>query len=305
MSELIRALGALAEAPVPGHTAIARALRLPDPPPASAHADLFLFQIYPFASVYVGPEGMLGGEARDRVAGFWRALGEAPPDEPDHASTLLGLYAAVCEAERRCEDNARQVLWGQSRRALLWEHLLSWVVVYADAVERSGDAFYGPWARLLRSVLLSEACDLGAPDVLPLHLREAPALEDPRAAGGATFLTQLVAPVRSGIVLTREDLGRCASEIGAGLRTGERRFILETLLAQRAAQTLDWMRAEADRWAVRHACWDAELGVVSRFWAERARTTRDLLGELADEAKTGRGLTHAECTDPPALEDLD
>ena len=36
---------------------------------------------------------MLGGEARDRIAGFWRALGLVPPPEPDHLAVMLGLYA--------------------------------------------------------------------------------------------------------------------------------------------------------------------------------------------------------------------
>ena len=95
------------------------------------------------------------------------------------------------------------------------------------------------------------------------------------------------------MVLTRADLGRCANEIEGGLRAGERRFILETLLAQRAAPTLDWMRAEADRWAARHSSWDGELGVVSRFCADRARTTSDLLAELAQDVGMAGELTHA------------
>ena len=48
--------------------------------------------------VYLGAEGMLGGAARDRVAGFWRALGLVPPAEPDHLAALLGLAAALADA---------------------------------------------------------------------------------------------------------------------------------------------------------------------------------------------------------------
>jgi sulfite exporter TauE/SafE len=38
---------------------------------------------------------MLGGAARERVAGFWRAVGLVPPPEPDHLAALLGLAAGV------------------------------------------------------------------------------------------------------------------------------------------------------------------------------------------------------------------
>src|SRR6266545_2894193 len=93
-ADLFRALGALCEAPQPEHAAVARALGLA-PPRAVDFAGVFMLQVYPYASVHLGDEGMLGGEAGDRVAGFWRALRLVPPAEPDHLASLLGLYAAL------------------------------------------------------------------------------------------------------------------------------------------------------------------------------------------------------------------
>lgn len=52
------------------------------PPAVDEHTDVLVFQAYPYASIYLGAEGMLGGKARDRIAGFWRALGGEPPAEP-------------------------------------------------------------------------------------------------------------------------------------------------------------------------------------------------------------------------------
>src|SRR6266508_147722 len=91
--ELFRALGAMCEPPEPAHQRIVEALGLPGRADPADHTELFVFQLVPYASVYLGPEGMLGGEAADRVAGFWRALRLAPPPEPDHLVGLLGLYA--------------------------------------------------------------------------------------------------------------------------------------------------------------------------------------------------------------------
>ncbi|HZB44880.1 MAG TPA: molecular chaperone TorD family protein, partial [Pyrinomonadaceae bacterium] len=99
--EILRALAVLVEPPDrPGAARVAEALGLGELPEASAYTDLFVFQLYPYASVYVGREGMLGGEARDRVAGFLAALGHDVPAEPDHLALLLGAYAGLCEAER-------------------------------------------------------------------------------------------------------------------------------------------------------------------------------------------------------------
>jgi hypothetical protein len=66
-------------------------------PGEAEYTELFLFQLTPYASVYLGPEGMLGGEALDRIAGFWRALQQEPPVEPDHLAVMLGFYARLME----------------------------------------------------------------------------------------------------------------------------------------------------------------------------------------------------------------
>ena len=87
--ELLRCLGSLIEPPSEEVQRFADLLDLGPLPSASEHTDLFLFQLYPFASVYLDSEGKMGGEARDRIAGFWRALEMVPPTEPDHLTVLL------------------------------------------------------------------------------------------------------------------------------------------------------------------------------------------------------------------------
>src|SRR5215207_7052333 len=121
--ELFRALAVLVEPPDrPGAARVAEALGLGELPEASAYTDLFVFQLYPYASVYAGVEGMLGGEARDRVAGFMAALGHDVPAEPDHLALLLGAYAGLAEAEQGESDERRRGRVRGARRALLWEH---------------------------------------------------------------------------------------------------------------------------------------------------------------------------------------
>ncbi len=280
-AELLRALAALAEPPGAAQARIGDVLGLPGTPDPAEYTNLLAFQLYPYASVYCGAEGMLGGEARDRVAGFWRALGRIPPPEPDHLSALLALYAALADQEAEEPDRARALLRRQSRKALLWEHLASWLFPYLDALERIASPFYRRWAALLREALAVAAGALGPPDGMPLHLRAAPGLPDPRAHGAAAFLHGLLAPVRSGIILVRADLARAAREMGLGLRIGERRFVLESLLAQDPGWTLAWLAREAGSWVVRHRAHEAATGPVAGFWAGRAEAASRLLGELA------------------------
>jgi hypothetical protein len=268
-ADLVRAIGTLCEPADPRHGPIAAALGLPGGPAAGDYAEVFLFGAYPYASVYLGAEGMLGGEARDRVAGFWRALGLTPPPEPDHLAALLGLYAALIDAEETAPDAARSALCRSSRKALLWEHLLSWLPPYLGKVVELAPPYYAAWARLLGTVLRDEAAEVGRQPELPLQLRAAPGLpasDEPHAA----WIAALLCAVRTGVVLTRADLRRGARELGLGSRVAERAYMLRAMLEQDAPGTASWLAGEARRAAAGHREREAELGAVAGFWRERA-----------------------------------
>lgn len=284
--ELFRTLGALAEVPSPELAVAAEALGLGSLPSAADHSDLFVFQLYPYASVYLGVEGMVGGEGRDRISGFWRAMGQAPPEEPDHLAVLLSTYAELCE-----RDGERPVLektdpgetgWRRARRAFLWEHLISWLPIFLDALSRSArHDFYRHWAGLLLEGLQEQAEILGPLDREPLCLRESPGLVDPRDEGADPWIGSLLAPCRSGWVLTRDDLRRAGRELGLAVRAGERRFVLRALMSQEPAAILAWL-AEHGRCRAELPDWTGRVGAV---WGQRRAESVGLLDVLAREAK--------------------
>jgi TorA maturation chaperone TorD len=308
-ADLLRALGTLAEEPQPEHEGLARALGLPGVPDAAAFTDLFALNLYPYASVHLGPEGMLGGVARDRVAGFWSALGLLPPAEPDHLGTLLGLLAELAERHDRETEPAAKVLLSRARAALVQEHLETWLPGFLGRVVELGGEFYAAWALLTLEALMEEAsaaralpaiADRPAGPRLPLHLREVEALPDPRRpvdalTPGEDFLQALLAPVRSGMILTRVDLSRAARELNLGARMGERIYILKALLGQDAAATLRWLADEARAWTARHQAVTGFDPDVTAFWIARASTTARLLDELAvvDEDTNDGETDHA------------
>ncbi len=284
--ELFRALAALAEPPSDEGSAerLAESLALGAPPTASEYTEVFVFQLYPYASVYLGEEGMLGGEARGRVAGFWRALGQTPHAEADHLSSLLALYARLVELEEAEPEAVRRAGWRGARKALLWEHLLSWVTVYLDKLSEIAPPFYRAWGELLSKALLEEAATVGAQDALPAHLRAAGGVADPRAQAFEEFSQSLLAPVRSGLILVRSDLNRAARSLNLGARAGERRFTLKSLLGQDAAGVLGWLAEEAARRAALHRVRRVTLGHVAAWWEAKAEATAALLRELSSEA---------------------
>ena len=133
--ELFRALGALAEAPSEDLAPIARSLNLGELPEVHEHTELFGMQLVPYASIYLGPEGHIGGEGRDRLKGFWRALDIEPPDEVDHLSVMLSSYAELLEMEVAASSRppaSVEDLSEVGRRiqtTFLLEHLAPWLPV--------------------------------------------------------------------------------------------------------------------------------------------------------------------------------
>lgn len=284
--ELFRALALFAEPPRKGSAPLAEALELGSPPHESEYTETFLFQLYPYASVYLGAEGMMGGEARDLIAGFWRALALQPPAEPDHLSVMLALYAELAEREEKTRDEETRERLCHAREAFLWEHLLSWLPVYLHKLCDIAPPFYQKWGETLSAALMDELEAAGQPLQLPLHLRESSGLRDPRGSGVEEFMQSLLAPARSGMILTRADLLRAGRALGLGLRMGERKFILRSLFNQNPQGVLDWLLREAADWQEHHRRNLTLPGVIGAAWLEKTQNAEKLLEELRREAKS-------------------
>jgi Nitrate reductase delta subunit len=295
--ELLRALGAVADSPAAAR-AVAGPLGL-DPPGDAEHTEVFVLNCPPYASVYLGPDGALGGEGADRVAGFWRAIAVSPPAEPDHLAALLALYASLGEAADQARRPATAEALTRSRHTLFAEHLWPWLPAYLDAVTdltapsptaQPDPAAPSPtaqagltapslagWVGLARRAVGAEFAAQPAGPRLPLALRAAP---DDDWDGLAGLVGALTTPVRSGLILTRRRLAAGAGEAGVGHRIGERRYTLRAMVGQDPHATLTWAAAEAERWQQRHAR-RAAGDQVARWWAARAARTATLLRERA------------------------
>ena len=283
--ETIRALAAIADPQAPPGPDVTDALGLPVLDPADS-TEAFVLSCPPYASIHLGDEGKLGGDAADRIAGFWRVLGLDPPPEPDHLSVLLSLYAELGDAAMSTTRDVAARRLERVRDVLLWEHLWSWVPGYLDAVVDLGTATVTPWARLVGRALSAEARRATPAPGLPLALRQATRPVDP----GTTelLLDSILSPVRSGMVLTRSALGHASRRLGIGYRQGERRFTLRCMLEQDPHGTVTWLADEATRWAERHRSRPPVAGDdCATWWSTRASTTAAVLQGLVTGPRAG------------------
>jgi Nitrate reductase delta subunit len=288
-SELVRALGAIVLSPPPSADVLCDAAGLPRISRAD-HTAAFVLAAPPFAAIHLGAEGKLGGQALDRVEGFWRALGlrpapgfrqapgQRPPEQADHLGVLLMSYAGLSEAAAGVPAAAR------ATASLFHEHIWSFAPGYLTAVATLGDNPATAWAELTLRVLRAERETLPSPAgrlTLPLALREAPAALAVTADFDAV-LDAAVTPACSGIILTQAELAAGAAELGLGYRRGERRYALRAMIEQDKASTLSWLAGLAGRWAARHvtAYGDTETG---RWWSRRAAGSSLVFASMARE----------------------
>ncbi|MPZ88096.1 MAG: hypothetical protein GEU81_08480 [Nitriliruptorales bacterium] len=271
--ELLRALGTFCWPPDEQQAALAALLDLPAPTRPEWHAT-FVERWYPYGSVYLSAQGFVGGEVRDAAAGVFRALDAEPPKEADHLGALLDAYATV-------DANG----WAPARTALLWEHILPWALPWLDRLRHADAPPYRPWAALLWDTLLDAAAAVPAPDGLPPSLLAAPdGLADPRTEPADDFVSSLLAPVRLGAIITRDDLLAAARELDLPGRVAERRYVLRGMLGQDPAAVIGWVAAHCVATARRTAAWPDTVAAPRAFWSGRATSAGRLLGELSRAA---------------------
>lgn len=246
------------------------------PPSGEEHTALFVLSLPPYASIYLGPEGRIGGTARQTISGFWSAVGAEPGPEPDHLTALLGLYATLLDRVE-ASQGAHRVLVGEAVRVLFWEHLASWLPAYLVAVRRHRAGF-GEWAGLVEEFLVGEANRLGPPLRQAVHRTGLPGGPDPGSEDD--LLDALLAPARSGVVLTRADLADISSRLGLGMRMGERRFTLEELLVQDRDRVLGALGELSRSFAEALRALDPVLAPALEPWQRRAAATVSTLRPL-------------------------
>jgi len=268
---------------------------------AAEHQALFGFNVFPYQSIFLDPEGLLGGEESARVqasyarGGFDVAITDA---SPDHLGYELAFLAFLCGAEADAlEDDLPEIaaLMRQHQADFLAAHLLRWLAPFTVAVGRQGAAFYTALAELIQAVATDHAT--AAISALSIQstftLPAAPELLAVSETGLRDIADYLLSPPQSGIYLARVDIDRLGRRFDLPRGFGDRRQLLLNLL--RAAATYEHFSELCTHLATLAKDDSRRFAEMERIspplfpwlnpWRIRAQQTALLLENLAGESQ--------------------
>jgi nitrate reductase assembly molybdenum cofactor insertion protein NarJ len=194
---------------------------------AAHHQTIFGFNLFPFQSIFLDVTGLAGGREARRVQKFYNWVGFAPETavDPDHIGQLLNCLAFLCQSEAMGKSTRRH------QAELLGQHMLRWLLPFAQALKQQGNNFYTALANLLLHFAADHADDLRDElATMPAYaLPQAPNILANKKTGWKEIAGHLLVPAYTGIYLGRDDVGQLAKALKLPRGFGERQQMLVNL----------------------------------------------------------------------------
>ena len=202
------------------------------------HYAVFGMNVFPFETVFLTEDGLLGGAVSESVARSYYEAGFQPDDSEavDHIGNELGLMAFLCNEEADARDNevvqAIQHLT-QLQRQFLDNHLLCWLPSLVLAIHQQDDEKFSAIADLILDLVFKHRQSLDDDPIHPtqsLVLPPVPNILDSDQTGLKEIAEFLLTPVYTGFYLSRDDIERIGSQFQLPRGFGKRNQMLTTLL---------------------------------------------------------------------------
>ena len=261
---------------------------------AVAHQHLFGFNLFPYASIFLASDGLLGGDVTAQVVGQYQRSGfavdsrAASADHIGHELQFLAFLSAA-ESDAWRDGLPQQVLRVQQHlRDFLQNHLLYWLPPLVTAVSAIAPAtFYAALSDLVLQLVLEQYEQLCA-NQLPLAqadpLPQPPDLLAQEKTGLRRIARYLTVPPYSGIYLSRDQISQIARQHNLPRGFGSREEMLENVLV--TAVQYDTLPALLDTLHQTLADWDTayrQHAILAPFmapWLHRIQRTQAMLAEM-------------------------
>jgi putative dimethyl sulfoxide reductase chaperone len=203
------------------------------------HYALFGMSVFPFETVFLAEDGLLGGTVTESVTHAYYEAGYQSDDSEtaDHIGNELGLMAFLCGAESDArEDEVVQAIYHtiQLQRQFLDNHLLCWLPSLVLAIHQQGDEAFSVIADLVLDLVLKHRQSLYDDPMhptQPLILPATPNILDDGKTGLKDIADFLLTPVYTGHYLSRNDITRIGGQFRLPSGFGKRHQMLTNLLS--------------------------------------------------------------------------
>ncbi|MCP4421677.1 MAG: molecular chaperone TorD family protein [Chloroflexi bacterium] len=204
---------------------------------ASAHHHLFAFNIFPYEALFLGNDGLLGGDVTQAVTLAYHDAGyvvDTAVSSPDHLGCQLDFLAFLAAAEADAwEDELIQVAehLRTMQQTFLQTHLLRWSIPCLLAIQEQGEPFFAQLAALTLALILAHHDELAKTAVSPQNFL--PPTKNILArdkTGFKEIVRHLLTPAFSGIYLSRHTIGQLARQLELPRGFGNRDQMLMNLL---------------------------------------------------------------------------
>ncbi len=264
---------------------------------AAVHYQLFGFNVFPFASIFLDDSGLLGGPVTDAVSLDYQLAGfhvAAEASSPDHIGQELAFLAFLCQLEWNALQNARDVAAVQGQQILfLQKHLLHWLIPLTLAIKQQDDPFFTAVSNLTLALVYDHYQALANEHEIAVAawvLPTAPDLLDDDKTSLKDIAVYFTTPVYGGVFLSRDDVGRLARQYKLPRGFGDRQQLLTNLMRtavqyDQFSGILNAVKQVVIDWQSFYAGKSKEMPLLEPFiqpWQQRTMQTIHLIANMAN-----------------------
>lgn len=274
------------------------------------HYQLFVHNVFPYESIFLGEDGLLGGSITEAVAAFYGRIGlqATAAESADHISAEFAALAHLCFAELDAiEDQIPHQIQRlrQLQRRFLDEHLLRWLPAFVIAIEQQVHSIYADVVRQSFELVCVHRGQLGADLMAAVDVFTLPAPPDllvDEKTSLRDIARYLLNPAYTGFFLSVDDIRQVGAKFRVPHGFGKRQQILTNLLRTASdyevfPETIEAFKVLASQWQMAFEALPALPATIQRVWVARLQATQALLTEIERMAQQQQIVMDDETAD--------